>query len=164
MRIAIILCALLGLSVFSACRSVPPIVAIEGPEVAKFMVKTGTRWALAENHATAEKAIAIQSYIVQGRALIADGSAPAGALDQLAALLNDKIDSELVRRAIQQGIEFVKTNVTIPVDGLIQPELKVWILAVLDGAIAGCSEYAASLNAPGAVPSLAAPDVISFRR
>lgn len=149
---------------FFACRSIAPIIKTDGPDVAKFMVKTGVRWALAEKHSTAEQALKIQSYVLQGRTLIADGTAPVGALDELAAILNSKIENELVRRAIQQGVEFIKSSVSIPVDGVITPALKVWILAVLDGAIQGCQEYAVSLDAPGAAPSLSAPDYISFRK
>jgi hypothetical protein len=166
MKVTIFAVALALLMVAPSCQSLPPIVQTEGPSVARFMVKTGTRWALAEKEASADAALRIRGYIVEGRALIADNEAPASALDELAVYLNTKIDNELVRRAIQQGIEFVKTEVEIPVSGAIPAEVKVWVFAVLDGAADGCQEYANTLSAPPSISGSAmaqAPKAISFR-
>lgn len=158
LRATIIFALLFGLT---ACVTVPPIVDTEGPGVVQFMVKTGTRWALAETNATVDDANRIRGYLVEARGLL-DGEVPVNALDELAAYLNSKIENELVRRAINQGAEFVKGNVTLPGD-ILTPEYKRWIYAVLDGAAQGCAEYAALGRDPNAVPSITAPDHISFR-
>lgn len=105
-----------------------------------------------------------KTYILEGKALIASGEAPASALDDLAALLNSKIDSEIVRAIIQQGIETIKTRVVFPTTGIIPDSVKPWLFAVLDGSVQGIDTYLASQQPPQSVGplSLSRTD-ISFR-
>lgn len=160
LRATIIFTALLALMTTS-CQSVPPIIDTEGPGVVQYMVKTGTRWALAETDATVEEANRIRGYLIEARGLL-DGEVPVAALDELAAFLNTKIENELVRRAVNQGAQFVKENLTIPGD-IVPENYKRWVYAVLDGGAQGCAEYAALGADPRAVPTISAPDKISFR-
>lgn len=159
MRVAIIA----GLLALVACVSTHTIQT-DGPPVLQYTVRVGTMWALRDSGASNELAATIGTYLVEAKKIIEDGSAPASALDDLANYLNSHITNDLVKMAIQQGIEFIKANVYIPIAGVIPPNVKVWVYAVLDGAAAGCQDY---INRPAMQSSVPVrtvkPVTISFR-
>ncbi len=156
---AALLMPLLGIT---SCRSLPPVVIENGPAVVRAGVSVGVRWALADQHVTKEEASRISGYVADAKAIIASGAAPVNALDDLAAYLNTKVTNEVVRSAIQYGIEMIKANITIPTTGVIGEKTKIWVYAVLDGAQDGCAAYIAGLAAPAA-GAPRAPSQISFR-
>lgn len=105
-----------------------------------------------------------RTYIFESKTLIQDGQAPASALDDLANFLNSKIQSEIVRAIIQQGIETIKTRVVFPTTGIIPDSVKPWVFAVLDGAIQGIDMYLDTQTPPTqSVTGALAKTEISFR-
>ena len=163
MRKFLIVAALAVLSTATGCKTfwTNQVVVDNGPMVVRSGVNVGVQWALADQKASKEDATRINSYIADARAIIANGQAPASALNDLATFLNTKITNPVIRSAIQYGIEMVKANVTIPVDGVIPVRVKTWVYAVLDGASDGCVAYIGGTLAPGVSP-VRAPSTISF--
>jgi hypothetical protein len=102
---------------------------------------------LAKSEATVAQAAAVKAVLLDVKTLVNTGTPPVYVLDQAAELLNAKISSPIVRAMIQAGILTLKTKVVIPVNGTITPEIKLWVNAVLDGAVDGCDAYR-----PGATP------------
>lgn len=164
MKHVLLLLALVGVVTLPACasRPTPPIIVDQGPSLVSTAVSIGTQAALWQAKSTKAEALQIAGYITEAKLLLSDGTPPASVLDQVAALLNQKITSPYVRAAIQQGILIVKERVKLPVDGVITPEVKVWLYAVLDGGVSGCNLYALTLSSPQKV-AVGSPSQISFR-
>lgn len=157
-----VLLALL-LVVVPGCKSLPQVVVDNGPAVLQVATNLGVRAALSQAHASREEASFTKAYLVDARKLIDVGAPPATALDQIAELLNSKITNPTIRAAIQTAISNLKAHVTLPVSGVIPENVKVWVLAVLNGAIDGCDTYLTGLQSPAAAPLLGTEDKISFR-
>jgi hypothetical protein len=147
MKILPVLFASLLLSALPACKSLPHFVINEGPQVLRTSTALGAQWALAKSEATVAQAAAVKAVLLDVKTLVNTGTPPVYVLDQAAELLNAKISSPIVRAMIQAGILTLKTKVVIPVNGTITPEIKLWVNAVLDGAVDGCDAYR-----PGATP------------
>jgi len=142
-----------------------PIVVNQGPSVLRDSTAVFTQVALVKHQATVEQATAVRTHIADAKALFLDGTPPGEAIDQLAAYLNSKIDNPFVRSAIQQGVMLLKNQVTLPAGQTFLTEGQIaWVLAVLDGGIAGCDNYISgkAISASGEVV-ISAPDVINFR-
>jgi hypothetical protein len=146
----------------ASCRSTPPVVNQEGPSVLRASTAIGVQWALSRAGASVDEAVRIKTYLVDAKLLLNTGQPPVTVLDQLAAMLNARITNSTVRAIIQAGVLTLKTRVTIPVDGVISPEVKMWVNAVLDGAILGCDSYRPGQAPLGTVPEIES-DHISFR-
>jgi hypothetical protein len=137
------------------------VVINEGPGLLRSTTSIGVQWALARTNATTDQAVQIKLVLIDARALINNGTPPAFVLDQVADLMNSRISNPTVRAMIQAGILALKTKVVLPVSGKITPEVKLWVNAVIDGAIDGCDAYR-----PGSSPVAemeAGSDKISFR-
>lgn len=157
---ALLLALLLPLS---ACTVITrPPVSDQGPQLVRTATALGVNVALRQSGATQAQALEIQKHLLDAKLMLTTGTPPASALDALAAFLNTRITNSYVRTAVQAGILLIRTNVVIPVDGLVPEQVKVWILAVLDGAIDGCGSYATGYSAAGTVPTTV-PDRIDFR-
>lgn len=137
---------------------------IEGVGITKTATSISMNIWLSKVNFDKDMAAKYKMYILEGKALIVNGEAPASALDDLAALLNTKIDSEIVRAIIQQGIETIKTRVVFPTTGIIPDSVKPWLFAVLDGAVQGIDTYLASQQPPQSSGTFVlAKTEISFR-
>lgn len=154
-RLALIMaCVLLCLPSCQASwlGNIPPVVKDNGPATLKATVDLATQWALNHNQVTIEQATRLKLHLYDARLLIADGTPPATAIDELVALLQEKIPWAMVRQAITMGMLTVKDSVTIPTSGVISEEAKTWLLAVIDGAASGAQNYADGLSMLGAAP------------
>jgi hypothetical protein len=158
----LVIAALLPLTVLGACRNIPPVVKEEGPSVLRASTAIGVQWALSRAGASTEEALRVKNYLIDASLLLNTGQPPVTVLDQIASLLNQKITNSTVRAIIQAGILTLKTKVTIPVDGVVSPEVKMWVNAVLEGAILGCAAYTPGQAPLGTVPEVH-DDQISFR-
>lgn len=121
---------------------------VEGVGITRTATSISMNIWLSKTNFNRDMATKYKAYILEGKALIVSGETPASALDDLAALLNSKIDSEIVRAIIQQGIETIKTRVVFPTTGIIPDSVKPWIFAVLDGAVQGIDMYLSSQQTP----------------
>lgn len=137
---------------------------VEGVGITKTATSISMNIWLTKTNFDRDLAAKYRTYILEGKALIANGEAPASALDDLAAFLNNKIDSEIVRAIIQQGIETIKTRVVFPTTGIIPDSVKPWLFAVLDGSVQGIETYLASQQPPQTSgPLILSRTEISFR-
>lgn len=132
---------------FIGCTSLNDYV-VEGVGITRTATSISMNIWLTKTNFDRELAAKYRAYIFESKALIQDGQAPASALDDLASFLNSKIQSEIVRAIVQQGIETIKTRVVFPTTGIIPAEVKPWIFAVLDGAVQGIDMYLSSQQAP----------------
>jgi hypothetical protein len=146
----------------SGCKTLNPVIRDHGPAVLQVACNLGVRAALYQSSVTIEDTNKIKSYLVDAKGLIDVGQPPAYALDQVAVLLNAKITSPIVRSAIQAAIVNLKSQVSLPVTGVISPDTKVWVLAVLNGAIDGCDAHIAGKQVVGS-PNIGSDPVINFR-
>ncbi len=159
--------ALVGITLSTtACNGLPwaPVVVNQGPAVVRMATGVAVHAAFEHESVKPEEAVEVKKHLADAKLLVTQGAAPATALDALAAFLNEKLPNPTVRQAIQYGVTLVKTNVVLPVDGVLPEEAKVWVLAVLDGGIDGCDAYLAAQPLVGA-PAVKAdvPSQISFR-
>jgi hypothetical protein len=163
-NVAICMLALMGVGTSVGCASLRQILTDEGPSFTRTATSISMHLWLKKTGVAKERATEYRTYILEGRALLSQGQVPAETLDKVAALLNEKIDNDVVRAVIQQGIEMVKTKVVLPSTGLLPESAKVWVFAVLDGAVDGINQHLAEADLPQGAPS-AQPglSVISFR-
>lgn len=144
------------------CKTLLPIIVDQGPAILRAATSQSVHRALVQAQTPNKDVADMRGYLADAKALLNGGKVPAYTLDNLAAHLNQKISSPLVRSAIQGAISILKTQVTIPVTGFIPQGVKTLVIAVLDGADDGCLAYLSRIL-PAAGPALDAPDYISFR-
>jgi hypothetical protein len=160
-----VLCAILSLSVIGGgCATFRNIIKDEGPSFSRTATSVSMHLWLKKSNVDKAKAAEYKTYILEARALVAQGEVPATVLDEIAKRLNEKIDNDIVRAVIQQGIETIKTRVVLPSSGLLPESAKVWVFAVLDGAVDGINLYLSEATLPqGTVGATPEKSVISFR-
>lgn len=129
-----------------ALRDLTSDLAGNGPDLTRTATGVSMKLWLRKADVSPENAQRYRTVIVEGRALLDRGDVPTETLDALAELLNSKIENEVVRAVIQQGIEIVKTRTNIPADGIVPHKARVYVFAVLDGAVDGIDKYLASID------------------
>ncbi len=162
-KITLVLC-LAVLPFVAGCASFGSIFKDEGPGLTRTATSISMHLWLKKAVVDKSKAAEYRTYILEARGLLAQGQVPSETLDRVASLLNQKIDNDLVRAVIQQGIEIVKTRVVLPSTGILPQSAKVWVFAVLDGSVDGINLYLAEAELPQT--SIGAPPtktVVSFR-
>lgn len=155
-----------ALVVLAGCQSFRTVINEEGPALTRTATAVSMRLWLQKTEADHADVVKYRTVILEARGLINNGDVPASTLDIVADLLNEQIDNDIVRSVIQQGIDIIKRRIEIPTDGLLSTEVKIWVNAVLDGAVDGINDYLAlppDMPAAHGAPVLTAGTNISFR-
>lgn len=158
----IFICSLLAFMLVS-CATMRTVVEDTGPVVVQLVARDGVKLALADNRVAKSDALMIGRYLVDAREFINKGQAPANALDDLSAFLNEKIGNDAILSALQVAIGIIKRNVIIPVNGYLSEDVKRWVNALLDGSFDGVNDYIRSFEAPPSSPLAIDSGRVSFR-